>query len=271
MQRRWFHSLTIAVILLSVAAWLNFLIQERLIYAPARYAADDAPSPWALEYETSAGRQTAFYAPPACGGAPGELWLMFGGNGSLALDWRPVVAANTNPARAFLLLDYPGFGRCAGHPSPSAIQESADRALTVAREHWGGAPAPLRVCGYSLGTGPALQFAARHAEVENILLLAPFTSLGEVEKFLYGVRTDFLLLHRFDNRAAVTALAARPAPPALLILHGENDDTVPLTMGRQLAALLPGAVFRRLPGVGHDGVCQTPLILECMNLATPMN
>lgn len=271
MKRRWLWGLA-AVVVLPGAWWLNAHVQEQLIYAPVRYPAGCAREPWGIEYEISAGRQTAFYVPPAQGGPPARLWLMFGGNGCLALtSWRAVVDGNDDPAAAFLLLDYPGFGFCEGRPSPAAIQESADRALARLREQWGGGAAPrLRVLGYSLGTGPALHFAARHEEAGAIILLAPFTSIGEMQKFFYGVRTDFLLRHRFDNRSRVAALARRAVPPKLVIVHGGNDVTVPPAMGRQLAALLPStAVFLDLPGAGHDGVCDVPLILECMREGNP--
>jgi pimeloyl-ACP methyl ester carboxylesterase len=37
-----------------------------------------------------------------------------------------------------------------------------------------------------------------------------------------------------------------------LVLHGERDPLVPIGAGRDTAANVPGAVFRSIPGMGHD-------------------
>jgi pimeloyl-ACP methyl ester carboxylesterase len=37
-----------------------------------------------------------------------------------------------------------------------------------------------------------------------------------------------------------------------LVMHGERDPLVPIAAGRDTAAHVPGAVFRAIPGMGHD-------------------
>jgi pimeloyl-ACP methyl ester carboxylesterase len=37
-----------------------------------------------------------------------------------------------------------------------------------------------------------------------------------------------------------------------LVLHGERDPLVPIAAGRDTAAHVPGAVFKAIPGMGHD-------------------
>ena len=37
-----------------------------------------------------------------------------------------------------------------------------------------------------------------------------------------------------------------------LVLHGEDDPLVPIDAGRDMAALIPGAVLKTIPGWGHD-------------------
>src|SRR3712207_8818864 len=48
-------------------------------------------------------------------GIPERIWVAFPGNGSLALDWLAFVARDPNPANAYLLVDYPGYGRSEGY------------------------------------------------------------------------------------------------------------------------------------------------------------
>jgi pimeloyl-ACP methyl ester carboxylesterase len=50
----------------------------------------------------------------------------------------------------------------------------------------------------------------------------------------------------------VAAMASSPpATPATLVIHGTGDPLLPLPNGQALAALIPGARFEAVPGMGH--------------------
>jgi 3-oxoadipate enol-lactonase len=51
----------------------------------------------------------------------------------------------------------------------------------------------------------------------------------------------------YHNRAGLASLDV-----PTLVLHGDQDRTVPWAMGRELADLIPGAQFVTLPGEGHN-------------------
>jgi hypothetical protein len=74
---------------------------------------------WRGNFLHSAVRQTtAFYIPARNNEQlPSRLWVAFCGNGSLALDWTTILAGYPNHNDAFLLLDYPGYGKCQGYAS----------------------------------------------------------------------------------------------------------------------------------------------------------
>src|SRR3954469_2507537 len=83
----------IALVLLIVVVLL-LLFQSRLIYFPRPYGSEtlagvEQRKGRALEFTTSQGRQVAFYLPPGdhAGTEPVFLWIICGGNGSLALDY----------------------------------------------------------------------------------------------------------------------------------------------------------------------------------------
>jgi pimeloyl-ACP methyl ester carboxylesterase len=60
----------------------------------------------------------------------------------------------------------------------------------------------------------------------------------------------------------VGGLATQIQVPTLVI-HGQDDRTVPLEAGRRLAALIPGAEFEILPGANHfEGTVQSPEVHE---------
>jgi len=259
--------IALSALLLAALATLALLLrraQRRMIYHPRPY-----PEPLVLpagveplEYRTGQGRQTAFYLPPAAHAAARapNLWLLCGGNSALALDWLDLLADFPDPAAAFLLLDYPGYGRCQGHPGPQAIAESVEAALATLAAHL-QVPAReteqnLQALGHSLGTAAVLLAAVRHP-VKRLVLISPFTSLKDVAALLVGRLLSRTLCHDYDNRARLREVLAQEVPPAITIIHGSHDKIIPVAMGRELAALSPRIVYREIERGDHNYILLT--------------
>ena len=69
---------------------------------------------------------------------------------------------------------------------------------------------------------------------------------------MLGVDLGFIVWHRFDNRARLTDLAKHDGA-AIFILHGDNDESIPVTMSRDLAKEFPGLVrYTEIPGGRHN-------------------
>jgi len=236
--------------------------QDSLIYIRRTYLHDVVAQPpagcTALRFRTAQGEQVAFYRAPSSGMAPLRLWCCFGGNGALALQWLSVVDGYPDAQAGFLFIDYPGYGACAGSPSPATILESSDAALVALAAQLQETPVALaaRCCvlGHSLGSGAALQFAVRHP-IQAAVLVAPFTSLRDMARRSVGWPLCGLLKGDFDNRMRLAELCARPQPPALAILHGDRDEVIPVEMGRALAAQAGVRVrFDEVAGADHNGL-----------------
>jgi pimeloyl-ACP methyl ester carboxylesterase len=264
---RWRRVLIAVLVVLALPVLALFIFQDRLVYFPQPYPPDAMPKGFAaVRFTTGAGQQTAFMHRSA--GKPARVWVMFGGNAALALDWVELVAAMRDPDAAVLLVDYPGYGACGGKPSPRAIGESAEAAFIAFAGELGESPlaleSRLHVLGHSLGAAAALQFAVNHSP-ERVVLVSPFTSLRDMARRSVGWPLCWLLKANFDNRARVRELAARPRPPKLEILHGEADEVIPMAMGRELAGLMPSATFRALPDMDHNSiVADTSDLLRAM-------
>ena len=259
--------MAVVIVVLGVAAL--FLLQDRLIWHPRPYARGEVknfPLPLeALVFHTAQGSQTVFYAPPRDRpGLPAALWVLFAGNGSLALDWGDIIRGDTSPGYAFLFIDYPGYGRCEGQPSPASIRENTAGAMDALARRLGqpdGAAlaralvtsgGQMGVMGHSIGTGTALEFAARRPEVTRVVLVSPFTGLRAMARTVVGWPLGWLLRGNFDNRARLDELAARPVPPRVFIFHGDADTLVPQAMGRALAAAHPSCTrFESVAGGDH--------------------
>jgi len=256
---------TLLIIALAIITPL-LLFQSKLIYHPRHYTVEAAarnPDLIPLAYTTSQGAQQSYYLPPQNPQdqqhqPPRHLWVLFAGNGSLALDWLYFLDPAPDPRDGYLLIEYPGYGACQGSPSPKAIQESAEAAFASLADLLHTKPAALdgnvNLLCLSIGCGAGLNFAIHHP-VDRIVLLAPFTCMRDMARRVVGWPLCWLLLHNFDNNARLAELASRAHPPCVTIFHGEEDQTIPISMGRRLASGYPAMItFQAVPGAGHNTV-----------------
>jgi len=185
----------------AVAAVSLSLVQHKLIYMPRVYdnsyyvrvlKAAREKGVVQLPFSTAQGAQQAFLLPATNTQSPHQrLWLLFGGNAGLALDWwhavdrfltvHPAHAVNTS----FLLIDYPGYGGAnQGKPSPASLVDTAAAAQQAAsaylRQHKGIEPQRIKVglLGHSLGSAVALQ--VRVVAVQFIMLVLSACSLKQI-------------------------------------------------------------------------------------------
>lgn len=259
-------SLTRRLLRLAVIAILTpvfFLLgcQSRLIYHPNPYRAEHqemltAAKGERLVYQTSQGRQTAFYIPPrvAAKGLPQTVWVCFCGNGSLALDWLHFTP-EWEDRFAYLLVDYPSYGDCEGAPTPDRIRESGKAAVEALAARLGGTPEALRprlaVLGHSLGAAAALM-AAEELGIPRGVLLSPFTTMTDMGRIVLGWPLCHLNMHRFDNVRTLRRVVAAPGA-GWVIFHGAEDEVIPVRMGRALAEAHPGKVtFQAVAGGHHN-------------------
>ena len=241
---------------------LLFILQRRMVYFPRRYEPSykiELPiGAVEIPYGTSAGEQVCFYIPPSehPDKPPARLWVLFGGNAALALDWLDFIDRYPDRRHGFLLIDYPGYGLCKGRATMKTIGESSEAAFSALGMRLGvkmeALEGDLGVMGHSLGAATGLQFAVRHP-VKHIVLASPFTSLMDMARRSVGRPLCYILIDRFDNRARLNELILRPDPPAIHIFHGDADGIVPFEMGRELAESHKGKiVFHPYAGTDHN-------------------
>ena len=64
-----------------------------------------------------------------------------------------------------------------------------------------------------------------------------------------------LIWQRFDNIARMAEISHQNPRPSVLILHGDHDTDIPVTMSEKLAAPYPGWVKRNVvAGADHETV-----------------
>ena len=171
--------------------------------------------------------------PPEPTPKPWTVLLWFHGNGETVAGLASVLRAFQHPHAALLALDYRGYGASTGTPTPANAVQDAEAAIAWLRAHHDVFPDHIVIYGRSVGTGPAIQVAAVH-HVAGLVLESAFTSLPAMARVHFRIFPPFLAGAGFDNLNAI----ARAACPVLFV-HGDQDGTIPIAMGRALAKRAP--------------------------------
>jgi uncharacterized protein len=237
--------------------------QSKIIYHPRDYDPQDLKSATAagaerIVIQTSQGQQVAHLFPAKpLGNAGPRVWIVCGGNGSLALDYAYQLESWGRSSH-FLFVDYPGYGSCEGSPSPRAIRETMTKLRNIMSQRLNLTPEQLEdrsaVFGHSLGCAAAL-IAAEEWGIQKAVLCAPFTTMTDMARKLVGTPLCYLNHHRFNNIETLQTLEARGG--TAMVLHGDADEVIPVDMARQLQAHFPKTVQLQVIGHGtHNGILQ---------------
>ncbi|MCZ8129842.1 MAG: alpha/beta hydrolase [Steroidobacteraceae bacterium] len=233
---------------------LAYLGQERLLFLPQPLSEPQAAAIAArhagvarLDFEGADGTALhAWWVPPS---PAAPVLLYFGGNAenvAWMLD-RVQGPGALVPGAGWLLVDYRGYGRSAGRPGETELVADAVAAHDLVRARTDAAT-PILSFGRSLGSGIAVQLAARRS-LAGLVLMTPFDSTVAVGRRHYAfLPVGTLLRHRFDSLALAPTLQV----PALFLV-AERDFVIPPAHARRLHDAWAGPKrWHELPGVGHN-------------------
>ncbi len=200
-----------------------------------------------VKLETPDGQTLIAWYAPAAPGKP--TFLYFHGNAGNLVNRAPRIERFARAGYGTFMLAYRGYGGSTGKPSESAVVADA----VLAYDHLRGLGLPPRDIlpyGESLGSGVAVQLAARH-EVGALILDAPYTSLPAIGKRLYPfLPVETFMTDRFDSKQHIAEVRA-----PILILHGTNDGVIPVELGRELFQAAPEPkAMAELQGAGHSDI-----------------
>lgn len=265
---RWGRGIGLPLLVFAAfALMLPSLLQDYLMYFPRRYeGAPPGPSaPYSrFETYTTADGLTQWGqrvdAPPGAPQVPADLpglYLVFYGNGALASEmaffFRPLAFGT---GCGFFIVDYRGYGFNSGRPTESGLTADAIGAYDTLKAA-GAFERGVGVIGHSMGAAAALALAeVRH--VDRLLLISPFTSIRDMARETMPLPLALIARDGWPNERRLAALLARPAgerPSSIAILHGANDEIIPVAMGRRLASLPgPPIELRVYENCGHNDI-----------------
>jgi fermentation-respiration switch protein FrsA (DUF1100 family) len=237
-----------AVVLYGGLVTLLYVAQRALQYFPER----QRTAPWTADLpeaeeavlDTSDGERVIVWHVPPRDGRP--IFLYFHGNGG-SLRWRNErFRALIADGSGLVALSYRGYGGSSGRPTEAGLVEDAATAYLFAVARY--PTERIVVWGESLGSAVALALAAEKI-VGRLVLEAPFTSAADVgAQHYWFVPVRLLLKDQFRSDLRVSKVVA-----PVLVVHGENDAVVPVTLGERLYRLIRAPKrFVRIAGAGHN-------------------
>ena len=237
-----------AVFYLIGLAVLFFKQREMLFPIPpvGRTAPAAAGLPEAEEHvlTTADGEKVIVWHVPAKPGHP--VVLFFHGNGDFLAGLVPRFKGITADGTGLVALSFRGYAGSTGSPSEQGLLQDAAAAYAFTTQRYSADR--IIAWGFSLGTGVAVAIAAEHP-VSKLILEAPYSSTVDVAGAMFRIVPVSLLMRdqfRSDQRIA------RVTVP-LLIMHGTNDQAIPIPFGERLFALAhEPKQFVRFPGGGHE-------------------
>jgi uncharacterized protein len=165
----------------------------------------------------------------------------------------PKIEALRDAGFAVVAVDYRGWGESSPIvPSESTILADADVAWTELVRHQ---PEPRKrvIFGHSMGGGVAINLASRKHYLTDygaLIVESTFTSLPDVAAAVgvWGTIASWITRQKFDSLSKIGQVDA-----PILMMHGDQDKTVPVALGRKLRdAARPGVRWLEVPAGTHS-------------------
>ncbi len=146
------------------------------------------------------------------------------------------------------IYDYRGYGKSSGTPSEKGIYADGQAAYDylVNKEHI--SPGNIVLFGRSLGGAVAIE-TALNRDARSIIVESAFLSIKDMARtmFPFNLLSSMLPSH-YNNLAKISDISAPK-----LIIHGEEDEIVPFSMGiRLFEASREPKYFYAIKGAGHN-------------------
>ena len=207
------------------------LFSDRLIFQPQRATYNDenlsrtlarAHQGQLIHVMSAEQRITAIYLP----NVEAEYTLLFShGNAEDLGDMLPFLEMYRQAGFAVFAYDYRGYGSSTGRPSEKGAYEDVAAVYRYLTLNLNVPPGRVISMGRSVGCGPAIHLAATE-EVAGLVAEAPFMTA-----FRVLTRVPLLPCDKFNNLRDI-----RNVHVPVLIIHGRNDQVVPLWHGEHVFA-----------------------------------
>jgi fermentation-respiration switch protein FrsA (DUF1100 family) len=208
------------------------------------------PADFGLDYEdvffaaADGFRLHGWWVPQA--GAPVLVWF-HGNAGNISHRLENLQLLRELVGVQVFIFDYREYGRSQGRISREGTFADAAGAWRYVAETRGIAGADIVLFGRSLGTALATGLALDQP-CRGLILESAFTNSSDMAKMLAPFLFDWRPRVPYDNLGKIDKVKA-----PVLIVHGSDDEIIPVDMGRRLfAAANPPKELYIIPGAHHN-------------------
>lgn len=216
-----------------LVGFVMYIIQRKLVFKPE--AGLLPPDEYGLselnthELTTDDGEHIeCWYHPPVNGE---KIILYFHGNKFNLGDDVRVAHFRSFLDKGFGLcvISFRGYGNSSGTPTEEGFYHDARAALKFLKVNK-IKQSQIILFGESLGTGVATKMAEENPKIKYVALEAPYTSVCNVAASRHPyLPVHMLMKDHFNSIGRIKTIHAN-----LIIFHGNNDKTIPVTHGKQL-------------------------------------
>lgn len=181
------------------------------------------------------------------------------GNGGNIGDRYSMLLPFIQQGYGFLAFDYRGYGKSTGTPSEAGMYRDMQAASDYLAREKRIQPSEQIAMGESLGSAVAVE-AATHIPFRAVILFSTLTNTPEVADYLQNrfgwgwlriVPLHNIMQQRFDSLSRIKRIHA-----PLIVMHGDADTMMPLSMPRALyaQATSPNKKLLIIQQAGHNNV-----------------
>lgn len=250
MPVQWFHWAILIALIMVLSSLFYPRIENFLVFFPERRF-DVTPEAFSLAYKdvyfmSEDGKKVHGWFFPGDKAHP--VLLHFHGNAGNISHRLDLINRLLQRSVQVFIIDYRGFGKSQGRPSEKGVYLDGLAAYGHLVKEEGIPPENIVLHGHSLGAAVAVEVSLRR-KVGSVILESPFTSTRDMAKSmpLFSIFSP-LLPANYNNLKKVVRLSV-----PVLVIHGDQDEIVPFSMGERLFAAAPEPkAFLRLEGAGHN-------------------
>ena len=180
---------------------------------------------------------------------PNNTWLWFHGNGgNNGYRIGELALAHHLTGANLFIFDYRGYGESEGSPPEQGTYLDSRAVIEYLPGRDDVAQDQIVYLGHSLGAAVAVELALTRPPMA-MMLVSPFASVRDMASITRPFPpVAWLVRNHYDSLNRIRQLNV-----PLLVLHGDQDETVPLSQGRRLydAANQPKR-FQVLEGAAHN-------------------
>jgi pimeloyl-ACP methyl ester carboxylesterase len=175
--------------------------------------------------------------------------IFFHGNASSACDSLPYYIEMKDLRLNFIMASYPGYEGDNHKPGQENFLKNGEALFDYLKgQNYGHLPMVL--FGESLGTGVATYLASVRP-ADGLILKSPYTSISEIGAYHY----PFLPISLINQNVFPAYLWAPAVKCSVLVLHGTDDQTIPIKFGQKQAGFFKSQVrFVAIQGAGHNDI-----------------